>query len=197
MPAIVYVHGGPTSQTVNSFNRFIQYVANQGYIVIAPNYRGSTGYGKEFQQANLFDMGGGDLQDVLRQRNGSSRPAISIRRRLILMGGSYGGYMTMMGVTKAPDVWAAGVPIVPFVNYFTEIENEDPVLREMDLATMGDPEKNKELYPRPLADFLRRPDQGSTAAPGGRKRPALSQRRSPAGGGRSQEARRRGRVQSV
>src|SRR6267378_2213662 len=64
-PAIVYVHGGPTSQTVNGFNRFIQHAANQGYIVIAPNYRGSTGYGKEFQQANLFDMGGGDLQDVI------------------------------------------------------------------------------------------------------------------------------------
>jgi dipeptidyl aminopeptidase/acylaminoacyl peptidase len=63
--AIVYVHGGPTSQTMNSFNRFVQYAANQGYMVLAPNYRGSTGYGKEFQQANLFDMGGGDLQDVL------------------------------------------------------------------------------------------------------------------------------------
>ena len=50
---------------MNSFSRFMQYMANQGYIVIAPNYRGSTGYGKEFQQANLFDMGGGDLQDVL------------------------------------------------------------------------------------------------------------------------------------
>ena len=62
------------------------------------------------------------------------------------MGGSYGGYMSMMAVTKAPEVWAAGVPIVPFVNYFTEIENEDPVLREMDLATMGDPVKNKALY---------------------------------------------------
>jgi Tol biopolymer transport system component len=63
--AIVYIHGGPTAQTMNSFNRFIQYAANQGYMVLAPNYRGSTGYGKEFQQANLFDMGGGDLQDVL------------------------------------------------------------------------------------------------------------------------------------
>ena len=63
--AIVYIHGGPTAQTMNSFNRFIQYAANQGYMVLAPNYRGSTGYGREFQQANLFDMGGGDLQDVL------------------------------------------------------------------------------------------------------------------------------------
>jgi dipeptidyl aminopeptidase/acylaminoacyl peptidase len=144
--AIVYVHGGPTSQTVNSFNRFIQHMVNQGYIVIAPNYRGSTGYGKEFQQANLFDMGGGDLQDVLAAADFIKQTGFLDPKKIVLMGGSYGGYLTMMGVTKAPDVWAAGVPIVPFVNYFTEIENEDPVLREMDLATMGDPVKDKTLF---------------------------------------------------
>src|SRR5258708_10089640 len=52
----------------------------------------------------------------------------------------------MMAVTKAAEVWAAGVPIVPFVNWFTEIENEDPVLQQSDLATMGDVVKNKALY---------------------------------------------------
>jgi dipeptidyl aminopeptidase/acylaminoacyl peptidase len=144
--AIVYVHGGPTSQTHNSFNRFIQYVVNKGYFVIAPNYRGSTGYGKEFQNANLFDMGGGDLQDVLAAADWMKQTGYPDPKKLILMGGSYGGYMTMMGVTKAPEVWAAGVPIVPFVNWFTEIQNEDPVLQQSDLATMGDPEKNKALY---------------------------------------------------
>jgi len=144
--AIVYVHGGPTSQTVNSFNRFIQHMVNQGYMVLAPNYRGSRGYGKEFQQANLFDMGGGDLQDVLAGAEWVKQTGFLDPKKIVLMGGSYGGYMTMMGVTKAPDMWAAAVPIVPFVNYFTEIENEDPVLREMDLATMGDPVKNKDLY---------------------------------------------------
>jgi dipeptidyl aminopeptidase/acylaminoacyl peptidase len=145
-PAIVYVHGGPTAQTVNSFNRFIQHAANLGYIVIAPNYRGSTGYGKDFQQANLFDMGGGDLQDVLAAADWIKQTGYVDPKKLILMGGSYGGYMTMMGVTKAPEVWAAGVPIVPFVNWFTEIQNEDPVLQQSDLATMGDLEKNKALY---------------------------------------------------
>lgn len=145
-PAIVYVHGGPTSQTTNTFNRFVQYMANQGYIVIAPNYRGSTGYGKEFQQANLFDMGGGDLQDVLAAADWIKQTGYVDPKKLILMGASYGGYMTMMGVTKAPDLWAAGVPIVPFVNWFTEIQNEDPVLQQSDLATMGDLEKNKALY---------------------------------------------------
>jgi len=145
-PAIVYVHGGPTSQTMNTFNRFVQYMANQGYIVIAPNYRGSRGYGKEFQQANLFDMGGGDLQDVLAAADWIKQTGYADPKKLILMGASYGGYMTMMGVTKAPEVWAAGVPIVPFVNWFTEIQNEDPVLQQSDLATMGDPEKNRALY---------------------------------------------------
>ena len=145
-PAIVYVHGGPTAQTMNTFNRFVQYMANQGYIVIAPNYRGSTGYGKEFQHANLFDMGGGDLQDVLAAADWIKQTGYVDPKKLILMGGSYGGYMTMMGVTKAPELWAAGVPIVPFVNWFTEIQNEDPVLQQSDLATMGDLEKNKAIY---------------------------------------------------
>ena len=145
-PAIVYVHGGPTAQTTNTFNRFIQYMVNQGYIVIAPNYRGSTGYGKAFQQANLFDMGGGDLQDVLAAADWIKQTGYVDPKKLILMGGSYGGYMTMMGVTKAPEMWAAGIPIVPFVNWFTEIQNEDPVLQQSDLATMGDPEKNRALY---------------------------------------------------
>jgi dipeptidyl aminopeptidase/acylaminoacyl peptidase len=144
--AIVYIHGGPTSQSMNSFNRFVQYAANQGYMVLAPNYRGSTGYGKEFQQANLFDMGGGDLQDVLAGVDWIKQTGHLDPRKIAVMGGSYGGYLSMMAVTKAPDVWAAGVPIVPFVNWFTEIENEDPVLQQSDLATMGDVVKNKALY---------------------------------------------------
>jgi len=144
--AIVYIHGGPTAQTMNSFNRFVQYAVNQGYMVLAPNYRGSTGYGKEFQQANLFDMGGGDLQDVLAGVDWIKQTGHLDPNKIAVMGGSYGGYLSMMAVTKAPEVWAAGVPIVPFVNWFTEIENEDPVLQQSDLATMGDVVKNKALY---------------------------------------------------
>jgi dipeptidyl aminopeptidase/acylaminoacyl peptidase len=144
--AIVYIHGGPSAQTMNLFNRFVQYAANQGYMVLAPNYRGSTGYGKEFQQANLFDMGGGDLQDVLAGVDWIKQTGHLDPKKIAVMGGSYGGYLSMMAVTKAPDVWAAGVPIVPFVNWFTEIENEDPVLQQSDLATMGDVVKNKALY---------------------------------------------------
>jgi len=145
-PAIVYIHGGPAVQTVNSFNRFIQYIVNQGYVVIAPNYRGSTGYGKEFTDANRGDAGGGELHDVLDAADWIKKSGFVDPKKLIVMGGSYGGYLSMMAVTKAPDMWAAGVPIVPFVNWATEIANEDPLLREYDLATMGDPVKNKALY---------------------------------------------------
>lgn len=144
--AIVYLHGGPASETMNSFNRFIQFAANQGYMVLAPNYRGSTGYGKQFQQANLFDMGGGDLQDIVAGVEWIKQTGHLDPKKIAVMGGSYGGYLTMMAVTKAPDLWAAGIPIVPFVNWVTEIQNEDPALEQSDLATMGDPVKNKARY---------------------------------------------------
>jgi dipeptidyl aminopeptidase/acylaminoacyl peptidase len=83
--AVVYVHGGPTSQSVNSFSRIIQHMVNQGYMVIAPNYRGSTGYGKEFQQANLFDMGGGDLQDVIAAADFIKQTGYLDPKKLVLM----------------------------------------------------------------------------------------------------------------
>jgi dipeptidyl aminopeptidase/acylaminoacyl peptidase len=138
--AMVYVHGGPSAQTMDSFNRFVQYMVNQGYMVIAPNYRGSTGYGTKFREANLFDMGGGDLDDVIAAAEWIKQTGYIDPKKIALVGGSYGGYLTMMGVTKAPNEWAAGVPIVPFVNWFTEIKNEDPTLQQWDLATMGNPE---------------------------------------------------------
>ena len=145
-PAIVYVHGGPSSQYMNGFNRSVQYLVNHGYVVIAPNYRGSTGYGKDFEERNRFDMGGGDLSDVVEAAHFLESTGYVDRGRIALMGGSYGGYMTMMGLTKRPEVWAAGVAIVPFVNWFTELAHEDPALREWDLATMGDPVANRRLY---------------------------------------------------
>ncbi len=144
--AVVYIHGGPDYQTENWFNRNIQYLANQGFFVIAPNYRGSTGYGKEFADADRFDMGGGDLDDVTSAAEWIKKTGFVDPKKIAVMGPSYGGYLTMMAVTKAPELWAAGVPIIPFVNWFTELENEDPLLRESDLAVMGDPVKEKARY---------------------------------------------------
>ena len=141
--AVVLVHGGPDAQYQNYFVRSVQYLVNQGYFVIGPNYRGSAGYGKEFEDANRFEMGGGDLEDVISAADWIAKTGYVDTKKIAVMGGSYGGYLSMMAVTKTPDRWAAAVPIVPFVNWFTEIENEDPALRQYDIATMGDPVKDK------------------------------------------------------
>ena len=145
-PAIVYIHGGPASQQMNDFNPFIQYILNQGYIVIAPNYRGSSGYGETFKRANVMDMGGGDLQDVLASADFIQKTGYVDPKKLIVMGRSYGGYMTMMAATRDPDKWAAAVAVVPFVNWFTEYQTEDATLQASDKATMGDPVKDKALW---------------------------------------------------
>jgi dipeptidyl aminopeptidase/acylaminoacyl peptidase len=145
-PAVVYIHGGPTGQFVNSFNRAIQYLVNQGYLVIAPNFRGSTGYGKEFMRANYRDEGGGDLNDIVDAAQWIAKSGFVDPKKLISMGGSYGGYLTMMAVTKYPDMWGAGVAIVPYTNWFTELATEDPAIREYDISIMGDPVENKALY---------------------------------------------------
>ena len=145
-PAIVYIHGGPTGQYVNSFNRRVQYLVNQGYVVIAPNFRGSTGYGKEFMKANYRDEGGGDLADVVDAAEWIAKSGFVDKKKLVSMGGSYGGYLTMMAVTKYPDMWGAGVAMVPYVNWFTELATEDPAIRAYDISIMGDPAENKALY---------------------------------------------------
>ena len=145
-PAIVYVHGGPVGQSQPDFSPLLQYLANQGYIIIAPNYRGSSGYGLDFQSANHMDAGGAELQDVVDAAEFIKKSGYVDSKKLVLMGRSYGGYLTMMGVTKFPDLWAAGVPIVPFVNWFTATQNEDPTLQASDHAFMGDGVKNKALW---------------------------------------------------
>ena len=144
--AVVWVHGGPTAQSVNGFNRQIQYLVNHGYVVLTPNYRGSTGYGKAFMDANRFDMGGGDLADVVAGAGFLERTGFVDPKKIAVGGGSYGGYLTMCALTRSPEVWAAGAALFPFVNWFTEVEKEDPLLRQYDLATMGDPQKNEALY---------------------------------------------------
>jgi len=159
--AVVFVHCGPDVQYQNFFVRSVQYLVNQGYFVIAPNYRGSSGYGKEFENANRFDMGGGDLEDVISAAEWIEKSGFIDPKKIAVMGGSYGGYLSMMAVTKAPDRWAAGVPFFPFVNWFTEMENTDPYGREYALANMGDPMKDtarfKDRSPIYFVDQIKAP----------------------------------------
>ena len=160
-PAIVYVHGGPAAQHMNGWAPLVQYLVSHGFAVVAPNYRGSTGFGRAFEEANMRDMGGGDLHDVVAAAEVAAGSGYVDPRRVAVMGGSYGGYLTLMALTKYPDRWAAGVAIVPFANWFTEYEHEDQTLRDSDRARMGDPVEDADLWrdrsPIFFADRIRAP----------------------------------------
>ncbi len=145
-PAIVYPHGGPTAQHTNRWHADIQHLVSEGFLVIAPDYRGSSGFGRPFREANKHDLGGGDLKDVIAAAEYLKASGYVDPRRVAIMGASYGGYLTLMALTKDPDRWAAGVAVVPFANWFTEYEHEDPFLQAFDRSLMGDPVKNADLW---------------------------------------------------
>ena len=113
---------------------------------IAPNVRGSTGYGTEFQKANHQDLGGGDLQDEVYAARFLVDTGYVNARKIGMMGGSYGGYMTLMAVGRTPDVWAAGVEMFGIINWFTMLEHEDPLLQEYEKSLLGDPVKDRKVY---------------------------------------------------
>lgn len=142
--AVIYIHGGPTAQFTNSWNPVVQEFLDHGWIVLAPNYRGSTGHGKEFREANRFVMGKLDLDDVAMGARFLVGSGICDENKIAVTGGSFGGYLTMCALTKYPDLWAAGSAIVPFLNWFTEIANERDDLQYWDKQNMGDPERDKE-----------------------------------------------------
>jgi dipeptidyl aminopeptidase/acylaminoacyl peptidase len=146
LPAILYIHGGPTAQSQNAWLAPVQHLVSQGYVVLAPNYRGSTGYGRTFQEANRFDLGGGDMRDVIAGAEFLIREGYADPKRIAITGGSYGGYLTMTALTKHPNVFAAGSAIVPFLNWFTEYENERADLQYWDRQNFGDPVENADRY---------------------------------------------------
>jgi dipeptidyl aminopeptidase/acylaminoacyl peptidase len=143
---IVLPHGGPTGQTVDYFNQEAAAFASRGYVCIAPNVRGSTGYGLEFQKANTKDLGGGDLQDEVYAARFLADTGYVNPRKIGMTGGSYGGYMTLMAVGKTPDVWAAAVEEYGIINWLTMLEHEDPFLQEYEKSLLGDPVKDRKIY---------------------------------------------------
>jgi len=128
---------------------------------MAPNFRGSTGFGREFTESLRKDCGGGDLKDLVAATEYLKRTGYVDPDRIAIMGGSWGGYLTLMALTKTPEIWAAGVSIVPLANWFTAHENEDPVLQKNDEWLMGDPVTDRELWrdrsPIFFADKIRAP----------------------------------------
>jgi dipeptidyl aminopeptidase/acylaminoacyl peptidase len=106
---VIDVHGGPQAQAKKTYSGFRQYLASRGYVVLAPNVRGSTGYGKTYSSLDDLDLGGGPLKDVIACKRWLTENAGVDEHRIAIFGASYGGYMTLAAATFAPAEFAAHV----------------------------------------------------------------------------------------
>lgn len=160
-PAVVFVHGGPNGQTTMAFRTTYHVLAEAGFAVIAPNYRGSTGYGKAFEDANNKDWGGGDLKDIVcAVKHFAARGDID-PRRIGILGGSYGGYMTLMALSRAPKVWKAGVEMYGMPDLVMDYLLSKSRFADWYETEMGNPKTHAALYrersPLPYLDDIRAP----------------------------------------
>lgn len=147
LPVIVSVHGGPEGQERPGFNPIYQYFVSRGYAVLAPNVRGSTGYGKTYTH----------LDDVRKREDSVKDLAYSVQwlrtaggadpKRIAVMGGSYGGYMTLAAITLYPDLWAAAVDTVGIANWESFLKNTSGYRRRQREVEYGTLDKD--------IDFLR------------------------------------------
>jgi dipeptidyl aminopeptidase/acylaminoacyl peptidase len=144
--AVVYIHGGPNWLTQFTWDPLIQHMVSRGWAVLAPNYRGSTGYSKTWQYANRFDLGGGDTGDIAAAVDYLVLNNIAQSNLIAVTGRSYGGYLTMTSLTMFPDLWAGGSAVVPFLNWFTGHENSRQDLQHWDIENFGDPVEDKALF---------------------------------------------------
>jgi dipeptidyl aminopeptidase/acylaminoacyl peptidase len=145
-PVVVMPHGGPTGQTLDSFNPRAILLVSRGFVVIAPNVRGSTGYGMEFEKANYKDLGGADLKDEIAGVDFLRATGFIDAKKAGIWGGSYGGFMTLMAIGKNPDLWAAAVDEYGILNWYTMLAHEDARLQEYEKSLLGDPVKDKDVY---------------------------------------------------
>jgi dipeptidyl aminopeptidase/acylaminoacyl peptidase len=143
---IVMPHGGPEMQTVNEWDQLVQMMTDRGFTVIEPNYRGSLGYGREFLHLHDKDLGGGDFIDTVYAGKYLLDKGYALEDRLGYWGASYSGFTCMLSLTKFPDMWAAGVSIVGFFDWETEIATERGYLQAYDHKKMGDPKKDPEFF---------------------------------------------------
>ncbi|RXJ50101.1 S9 family peptidase [Gelidibacter gilvus] len=142
VPAMVWVHGGPGGQSRQGFNSFIQYMVNHGYAVLAVNNRGSSGYGKTFYQMDDLNHGEKDLQDCVEGKNWlATQPEID-GDKIGIIGGSYGGYMTMAALTYAPEEFDVGVNLFGVTNWIRTLKSIPPYwesMRKSLYLELGDP----------------------------------------------------------
>ena len=148
IPVIVSVHGGPEGQSRPGFNALFQYYLSRGYAVLDPNVRGSTGYGKTYTHLDDVEKREDSVKDLAAAHEWLVKSGGADAKRIAVMGGSYGGYMTMAAITLYPDLWAAAVGSVAITNWETFLQNTSGYRRRQREVEYGRLDKD--------IDFLRR-----------------------------------------
>lgn len=166
LPMILFVHGGPWGRDEWGFDPYHQWLANRGYAVLSVNFRASTGLGKAFTNAGNMEWGAAMHNDLLDAVDWAISEGIADKNSIAIMGGSYGGYATLAGLTFTPNVFACGVDIVGPSNLITLLETIPPYwapMLEMLTSRMGDhrTEEGREFLksrsPLTHADNIRKP----------------------------------------
>jgi dipeptidyl aminopeptidase/acylaminoacyl peptidase len=161
LPAIVYPHGGPTWQHLRYWSPFLALLAQEGYMILAPDFRGSTGYGSAFRDANFGVWGVKDTADVVAAaRYLQARDDVD-GERVGVFGGSYGGYMVLCALTRYPEVFRCGVDLFGDSEIALSYRHGDRAGRQDLQRMMGQPEENQEAYragsPVYLAEHVQAP----------------------------------------
>jgi dipeptidyl aminopeptidase/acylaminoacyl peptidase len=161
-PAVLWIHGGPEGQDALNFDPWALYLAQQGYLVLEPNYRGSNGYGEKFRNLNVEDSGGGEVDDVAAAAQYLVARGLADPGRIAIGGGSHGGTMVAYAVTKKPEVFKAAIELFGVVDRATFIErtNRNSAIRWM-RKMGGTPQEKPQVYAK--ANIL--PDVPKITAP--------------------------------
>ena len=147
-PVILWPHGGPDHYESHQFHPFFQYWTAQGFVVFAPNFRGSTGYGKKFETLNDRDWGGGHIKDLIWGKKAISKLPYVNKEQIFIVGASFGGFSVLSAITQYPKASRGAVAMVALANLETFMESipKDPAWQGEFISEVGDPVKDKELY---------------------------------------------------
>jgi dipeptidyl aminopeptidase/acylaminoacyl peptidase len=145
LPVVINPHGGPWTRNFWGFNEEAQFLANRGYAVLQMNYRGSTGYGKDFHNAGFKQWGNKMQDDITDGVNWLLRQNIADEKRIAIYGASFGGYAALCGITFTPDLYCCGVSYTGISNiksFLSSIPSHWEPFREMLYELVGDPVKD-------------------------------------------------------
>ncbi|MEU2413896.1 dienelactone hydrolase [Streptomyces griseus] len=161
-PTVFEIHGGPTWHDSDAFASGPAAWVDHGFAVVRVNYRGSTGYGRAWTDALKHRVGLIELEDIAAVREWAVKSGLADPERLVLAGGSWGGYLTLLGLGTQPDAWALGLAAVPVADYVTAYHDEMEALKAMDRTLLGGtpeevPERFEASSPLTYVDAVRAP----------------------------------------